>query len=93
MSLANLKPLIRVRKHAVEQKQKFLAELYRQAEELAAARLRAQEVDPGDGGLLLALSRSVSRTDERNASLFNGLSALLSRTTHHSPEEPAADLV
>jgi len=30
----------------------------RQAEELAAARLRAQEVDPGDGGLLLALSKS-----------------------------------
>ena len=34
--MANLKPLIRVRKHAVEQKQKFLAELYRQAEEFAA---------------------------------------------------------
>jgi len=32
----------------------------RQAEELAAARLRAKEVDPGDGGLLLALSKSVS---------------------------------
>ena len=31
---ANLKSLIRVRKHAIEQKQKFLAELYRQAEEL-----------------------------------------------------------
>lgn len=38
----------------------------RQAEELAAARLRAQKVDPGDGGLLLALSRSVSRTGEYN---------------------------
>ena len=34
--MADLNPLIRVRKHAVEQKQKFLAELYRQAEELAA---------------------------------------------------------
>ncbi len=33
--MADLDPLIRVRKHAVEQKQKFLAELYRQAEELA----------------------------------------------------------
>lgn len=33
--MADLNPLIRVRKHAVEQKQKFLAELYRQAEELA----------------------------------------------------------
>lgn len=29
-----LDPLIRVRRHVVEQKQKFLAELYRQAEEL-----------------------------------------------------------
>lgn len=32
--MADLRPLIRVRKHALEQKQKFLAELYRQAEEL-----------------------------------------------------------
>ncbi len=32
--MADLNPLIRVRKHVVEQKQKFLAELYRQAEEL-----------------------------------------------------------
>jgi len=30
---ADLNPLIRVQKHALEQKQKFLAELYRQAEE------------------------------------------------------------
>lgn len=34
--MADLDPLIRVRRHAVEQKQKFLAELYRQAEELTA---------------------------------------------------------
>ncbi len=34
--MADLNPLIRVRKHTVEQKQKFLAELYRQAENLAA---------------------------------------------------------
>lgn len=33
--MADLDPLIRVRRHAVEQKQKFLAELYRQAEELS----------------------------------------------------------
>jgi hypothetical protein len=33
--MADLDPLIRVRKHALEQKRKFLAELYRQAEELA----------------------------------------------------------
>lgn len=32
--MADLKGLIKVRKHVVEQKQKFLAELYRQAEEL-----------------------------------------------------------
>jgi flagellar export protein FliJ len=32
--MADLNPLIRVRKHTVEQKQKALAELYRQAEEL-----------------------------------------------------------
>lgn len=34
--MADLNPLIRVRKYAVEQKQKFLAELYRQSEELVA---------------------------------------------------------
>ncbi|MCB1783187.1 MAG: flagellar FliJ family protein [Alphaproteobacteria bacterium] len=33
--MADLNPLIRVRKHAIEQKQKFLAELFRQADELA----------------------------------------------------------
>jgi flagellar export protein FliJ len=32
--MADLNPLIRVRKHVVEQKQKFLAELYRQADEM-----------------------------------------------------------
>ena len=32
--MADLNPLIRVRRHVVEQKQKMLAELYRQAEEL-----------------------------------------------------------
>lgn len=34
--MADLNPLIRVRRHAVEQKQKFLAALYRQADELEA---------------------------------------------------------
>jgi len=38
--MADLNPLIRVRKHAVEQKQKFVAELYRQAEELTAQKQR-----------------------------------------------------
>ena len=32
--MADLEALIRVRRHAVEQKQKFLAELYKQADEL-----------------------------------------------------------
>lgn len=32
--MADLDPLIRIRRHIVEQKQKFLSELYRQAEEL-----------------------------------------------------------
>ena len=32
--MTDLDPLIRVKKHALEQKQKFLAELYRQAEEM-----------------------------------------------------------
>lgn len=36
--MADLDPLIRVRKHVIEQKQKFLAELYRQAEELKGQR-------------------------------------------------------
>lgn len=34
--MSDLDALIRVRKHTVEQKQKFLSELYRQAEELEA---------------------------------------------------------
>ena len=38
--MADLHSLIRVRKHAVEQKQKFLAELYRQSEELTAQKQR-----------------------------------------------------
>lgn len=41
--MADLDPLIRVRKHAVEQKQKFLAELYRQAEEMESQKLTLQE--------------------------------------------------
>jgi flagellar FliJ protein len=41
--MADLNPLIRVRKHTVEQKQKFLAELYRQSEILAAQKQELQE--------------------------------------------------
>lgn len=41
--MANLKSLIRLRRHTVDQKQKFLAELYRQAEELEAKRKSYEE--------------------------------------------------
>lgn len=41
--MADLASLIRVRKHAVEQKQKFLADLYRQAESLAARKRALEE--------------------------------------------------
>lgn len=41
--MADLDPLIRVRKHAVEQKQKFLAELYRQSEELASQKINLEQ--------------------------------------------------
>lgn len=48
--MTDLAPLIRVRKHAIEQKQKLLAELYRQSEQLADNKRRlldqlAQEQD------------------------------------------------
>lgn len=36
--MADLNPLIRVRKYAVEQKQKFLSQLYKQAEDFAASK-------------------------------------------------------
>lgn len=41
--MADLESLIRVRRHAVEQKQKFLAELYRQAESFAARKKKLEE--------------------------------------------------
>lgn len=41
--MADLDSLIRVRRHAVEQKQKFLAELYRQAESFAVQRKKLEE--------------------------------------------------
>lgn len=40
--MADLNPLIRVRRHIVEQKQKFLAELYRQTEELQGKKQNLQ---------------------------------------------------
>lgn len=41
--MADLNPLIRVRKHSVEEKQKFLADLYRQAEEMATQKQSMKE--------------------------------------------------
>lgn len=41
--MADLNPLIRVRRHAVEQKQKALSELYRKAEALEAERVAMLE--------------------------------------------------
>lgn len=41
--MADLESLIRVRRHAVEQKQKVLADLYRQAESFAARRKKLEE--------------------------------------------------
>ncbi len=41
--MADLEALIRVRKHALEQKQKLLAELYRQAEELEQQKVTLEE--------------------------------------------------
>ncbi len=41
--MADLNPLIRVRRHTVEQKQKFLAELYRQADMLQGQKTTLQK--------------------------------------------------
>lgn len=41
--MADLEPLIRVRKHAVEQKQKVLADLYKQADDLAAKKKKLED--------------------------------------------------
>ena len=43
LSMADLNPLIRVRKHVVEQKQKFLSDLYRQAEDLESQKQKLSE--------------------------------------------------
>lgn len=41
--MANLNPLIRVRKHAVEQKQKFLSGLYREVEQLESEKKKLND--------------------------------------------------
>lgn len=57
--MADLNPLIRVRKHAVEQKQKFLAELYRQAEELIGQRLTLQKQVEAEREALKKMDESI----------------------------------
>ncbi|MGQ0527403.1 MAG: hypothetical protein ACT4OY_05150 [Alphaproteobacteria bacterium] len=55
--MADLNPLIRVRKHALEQKQKFLAELYRQAEELTGQKITLENQLDAERILLKALDQ------------------------------------
>ncbi|MGB4057018.1 MAG: hypothetical protein WBK77_02915 [Alphaproteobacteria bacterium] len=57
--MADLNPLIRVRKHSVEQKQKFLAELYRQAEELIGQRLTLQKQVEAEREALKKMDESI----------------------------------
>ena len=59
--MADLNPLIRVRKHVVEQKQKFLSDLYRQAEDLESQKTRLSE----------ELSTETSRMTEMGASMLS----------------------
>lgn len=55
--MADLDPLIRVRKHAVEQKQKFLAELYRQSEELAAQKSNLEQQMAAEQKLVVEINQ------------------------------------
>lgn len=59
--MADLNPLIRVRKHVVEQKQKFLSDLYRQAEDLESQKTRLAD----------ELSTETSRMTEMGASMLS----------------------
>jgi flagellar FliJ protein len=74
--MANLKPLIRVRKHAIEQKQKYLAGLYREAEEherqkqklideFAHERKTIQEMGADMLGFFGAYSKAVEKKREQ----------------------------
>ena len=85
--MANLNPLIRVRKHAVEQKQKFLAELYRQAEELTGQKrnlettLKDEQAKVKDMGIdMLAYFGPYSKTvQDRIADIEDGMEKLNAR--------------
>lgn len=60
--MAELEALIRVRRHAVEQKQKFLAELYRQADEITTQK----------DTLLSQFSEEQAKMDQMNDELGMG---------------------
>lgn len=80
--MAGLAPLIRVRKHAVEGKQKALAELYRQADALAARRadilaaLEAERAAAQGVEALTALARYEAGCAARLAEIDRGAAAL-----------------
>lgn len=74
--MADLSALIRVRKHTVEQKQKFLSELYRQVEELEAQRQN----------LLDTLAEERKKVDEMGVEAL-GYFGRYSETVKHRVEE------
>jgi flagellar FliJ protein len=86
--MADLNPLIRVRKHTVEQKQKFLAELYRQADELqnhktALQRQMKEEREALEKmntvDMITAFSAYVEAVKERISDIDEGMAKLETR--------------
>ena len=86
--MADLNPLIRVRKHTVEQKQKFLAELYRQADELQnhKAALQRQMKEERDAlekmntvDMIAAFSTYVEAVKERLSDIDEAMKKLETR--------------
>lgn len=86
--MADLNPLIRVRKHTVEQKQKFLAELYRQADELQnhKAALQRQMKEERDAlekmnsvDMITAFSAYVEAVKERISDIDEAMKKLETR--------------
>jgi flagellar FliJ protein len=86
--MADLNPLIRVRKHTVEQKQKFLAELYRQADELQnhKAALQRQMKEERDAlekmnsvDMIAAFSTYVEAVKERISDIDEAMAKLETR--------------
>jgi flagellar FliJ protein len=86
--MADLNPLIRVRKHTVEQKQKFLAELYRQADELQnhKAALQRQMKEERDAlekmntvDMIAAFSTYVEAVKERISDIDEAMKKLETR--------------